>query len=235
MQLSASLSKLKRKAKLLSRKEGVPLHEALDRVASDEGFCTWSLLVAKASKTTDANKLFACLRPGDLLLVGARPGEGKTLLSLELAVEAMKTGCRSAFFTLDYTERDIDYCFQSIGFARTDFGDLFEFDNSDDISADHIANKFANAAPGTLAVVDCLQMLDQKRANPDLMSQVRALRQLARDKELILVFISQIDRSYDSSVKAFPDLADVRLPNPLDLTLFTKTCFLSKGEARFGG
>jgi hypothetical protein len=34
-------------------------------------------------------------------------------------------------------------------------------------------------------------------------------------------------------MKSFPDLEDVRLPNPLDLSLFTKTCFLNNGEVQF--
>ncbi len=82
-------------------------------------------------------------------------------------------------------------------------------------------------------VVDYLQLLDQKRDNPELMVQVRALQSFARDRGLIFVFISQIDRSYDPAVKPCPDLEDVRLPNPLDLRLFSKTCFLHNGEIRF--
>ena len=38
MKLSAPLYHLKRKAKLLSRAENIPLHAALDRVARQEGF-----------------------------------------------------------------------------------------------------------------------------------------------------------------------------------------------------
>ncbi len=34
-------------------------------------------------------------------------------------------------------------------------------------------------------------------------------------------------------MKALPELKDVRLPNPIDLTLFTKACFLNDGEVRF--
>ena len=75
---------------------------------------------------------------------------------------------------------------------------------------------------------------DQKRDKPELMVQVRALQAFARDHGLIFVFISQIDRSYDPQKKPCPDLDDVRLPNPLDLSLFTKTCFLNDGEIRFG-
>lgn len=35
-----------------------------------------------------------------------------------------------------------------------------------------------------------------------------------------MVFLSQVDRSFDSSAKPCPDLVEVRLPNPLDMTLF---------------
>ncbi|SDA82151.1 DnaB-like helicase C terminal domain-containing protein [Mesorhizobium qingshengii] len=89
------------------------------------------------------------------------------------------------------------------------------------------------APRGTLVVIDYLQLLDQKRENPDLMAQVRTLKAFARDRGLILVFISQIDRSYNPATKPCPDIGDVRLPNPLDLSLFNKTCFLNKGEIRF--
>lgn len=113
------------------------------------------------------------------------------------------------------------------------FNDRFVFDNSDAISADYIVGMLAAAARGTLVVIDYLQLLDQKRENPDLMAQVRTLKAFARDKGLILIFISQIDRSYDPVKKPCPDISDVRLPNPLDLSLFNKTCFLNKGEIRF--
>ena len=107
MKLSAPIYHLKRKAKRLSREEGISLHDALDRVATTEGFSVWSMLAAKAAAATPANRLFPQFQPGDLVLVGARPGQGKTLMSLELAVEAMKSGHRAAFFSLEYTEKDV--------------------------------------------------------------------------------------------------------------------------------
>ena len=233
MQLSAPVYRLKRKAKLLSREEKLPLHEALNRIAAQEGFGSWSLLAAKASAVAPAEKLFARLAPGDLVLVGARPGHGKTLMSLKLAVQAMKSGNRSVFFTLEYTEKDVLDCFRAIGVEPARFDGVFELDNSDDISADTIVKRLAGAPRGTLAVIDYLQLLDQKRENPKLMDQVRTLQSFARERGLIFVFISQIDRSYDPLAKPYPDLGDVRLPNPLDLSLFTKTCFLNNGEVQF--
>jgi replicative DNA helicase len=86
MKLSAPLYHLKRKAKLLSRAENIPLHAALDRIARQEGFGAGACCGQSAGKRA-AEKLFARLAPGDLVLVGARPGQGKTLMSLELAVQ----------------------------------------------------------------------------------------------------------------------------------------------------
>ncbi|QQO17675.1 AAA family ATPase [Bradyrhizobium diazoefficiens] len=233
MKLSAPIYHLKRRAKRLSREQGIPLHDALDRVAAAEGFSAWSMLAGKAAAMTPANKLFPQFRPGDLVLVGARPGQGKTLMSLELAVAAMKSGHRAAFFSLEYTEKDVLDRLRAIGADPAQFDKLLEVDCSDAISADYVVKQMVTAPRGTIVVIDYLQLLDQRRENPDLTVQVRALKSFARDKGLIVVFISQIDRSYDPVTKPCPDLGDVRLPNPLDLNLFDKTCFLNNSEVQF--
>ncbi|NUS20280.1 MAG: DNA helicase [Mesorhizobium sp.] len=233
MRLSAPVYYLKRQARLLSRRENVPLHEALDRVAAREGFGSWSLLAAKAAEAAPADRLLARLMPGDMVLVAARPGQGKTLISLELAVATMRQGNRAVFFTLEYVHADILDRFHDIGIEPADFNHLFDFDNSDAISSGYIIERLRPAPRGTLAIIDYLQLLDQRRENPELMVQIRALRSFARERGLVLVFISQIDRSYDSASKPFPDIGDIRLPNPLDLSLFDKACFLNKGEIQF--
>jgi hypothetical protein len=146
----------------------------------------------------------------------------------------MKAGYESAFFSLEYTEKDMRDRFAALGVDRSGFAGLFSFDCSGSISADYIATRLASTQQGMLVVIDYLQILDQKRENPDLMSQVRRLRELARERGLIMVFVSQIDRAYDPAAEPFPDIRHVRLPNPLDLGLFDKTCFLSNGAVRFG-
>jgi hypothetical protein len=55
----------------------------------------------------------------------------------------------------------------------------FTFDTSDNIRADYIIDRLLSAPQGTVAVVDYLQLLDQKRENSELMTQVRALKEFA--------------------------------------------------------
>ena len=231
MQLSAPLPLLKKRARALARADGIPLHQALDRIASQEGFPRWSLLVARLPSPAAA--IHARLAPGDLLLIAARPGEGKTLLGLGLAVEALKAGHAAVVFTLEYGPREVVERLRSLGVDGDTFGDRLRLDTSDSICADHICTALATARPGTLMLIDYLQLLDQRRTNPDLMTQIRQLRTFARARGLIGVMLSQIDRRYDPDTRPLPDVDDLRLPNPLDPGLFDHHCFLNAGALRF--
>ena len=235
MKLSAPIFRLKRQAKLLARDTGLPLHEAQDRIAQDEGFQRWSQLAAHHAKAGIAKTILNKLSAGDLVLFGARRGQGKTVLAFELVAEAVKLGRKCIYFSLDESTQDIRERSRLIGITPDASSKTFAYDTSEDISAPYIIEKMRDPETGTLIVIDYLQLLDQQRNKPDVSDQVAALSAFAKSTGVIIVFISQIDRTFDSSGKAVPDMQDVRLPNPVDLSLFTKSCFFNDGEIRFDG
>lgn len=232
MQFSEPIYVLKRKARLQARETGIPLHRALDNIALEEGFRSWSHLAASKGGKPQRD-ILAQLKSGDLCLLGARPGQGKTLLGLELALRAAELGRAGYFFTLDYHERDVA---DHIALMRKT-GDTGQrpltIDTSDDVSADYIVNRLAGETAPALIVVDYLQLLDQKRTNPALTDQIAALRDFVVTTGAICIVISQIDRAFDLAGKPMPDMSDVRLPNPLDLSVFNTSIFLHQGKIRF--
>jgi replicative DNA helicase len=231
MKLSAPIFQLKRRAKLMARNSNVPLHEALDQIARDEGFARWSLLSSQIAAGSLSKTILSRLNDGDLLLMAGRPGHGKSTLGLQLLLEAARDERKAVLFTLELTEQQARKHFQSLDEGYHGVADSLEIVTSDEISADYIMRYLSGSRPGTVAVIDYLQILDQQRSKPALSDQVVALGEFARKTGVVLGFISQIDRSFDPDSKRLPDIRDIRLPNLIDLGLFTKACFLHNGEA----
>jgi replicative DNA helicase len=235
MKLSAPVFQLKRRAKLMARSAGMPLHEALDTIAREEGFSRWSLLSSQLAAGSLSGALLGRLADGDLVLIAGRPGQGKTMLGLQLLLDAARDGRRAVFFTLELTERQARNHIQSLagdGAENTNISDAVEIVTSDEISAAYIIRHLSGARSGTVAIIDYLQILDQQRRKPPLDEQVRALGDFARASGVVIGVLSQIDRSFDPAGKRLPDIGDIRLPNLVDLGLFTKACFLHGGEAQ---
>lgn len=228
MKLSTPIFQLKRRAKLMVRNNAIPLHEALDQIAGEEGFATWSLLSAHVAASSLSRNLFSRIVNGDMVLLAGRPGQGKTALGFELLRAAAEDERQSILFTLEMTEQQVRKHIEKHTGGQSEI----EIVTSDEICADYIIRYLSPAKPGAFAVIDYLQLLDQQRHKPDLSQQVTVLAEFARTTGVIFAFISQIDRSFDPEIKRLPDMRDIRLPNLLDLGIFTKACFLHNGEAQ---
>lgn len=227
MRLSAPIYLLKRRAKRLSREKGLALHAAQDEVAAAEGFRRWSHLMA--SVRDPAERLFGAMRKGDRVILGARPGHGKTLLGLGLAARAARAGRTAVFFTLAFSQREVAAHLARLAPGTADAGLLV--DTSDEICADAIMARLA-ATRAPFAVVDYLQLLDEKRSKPALSEQVETLARFAQASGATLVAISQIDRRYEPE-RGLPTRHDVRAPNPFDLSRFNAAIFMHGGEIAF--
>lgn len=232
MKLSAPVHQLKRRAKLLSREKDIPLHRALDQIAREEGFTQWSQLSARMSSSRLSKQIFGQLVESDLLLIAARPGHGKTTLGFQLLIEAAQHSRKAFLFSLEQTEQQARKHLQSLEFHTGRYADAIQIFTSNQIDANYIIQQLSGSDPGTVAIVDYLQLLDQQRWKPELSAQVDALSTFAKQSGIILGFIAQVDRSFELEDKRLPDTCDVRLPNFADLRLFSKACFLHNGEAK---
>lgn len=232
MKLSAPIFQLKRRAKLMARSNSVPLNEALDQVAREEGFARWSLLSAHMAAGPLSETVLSRLDDGDLLLIAGRPGHGKTKLGLQLLLGAARDGRKAFLFTLDFTEHQVRKHLGSLDSSGGSLAEDVQIFTSDEISAEYIIQRMSGLERGAIALIDFLQLLDQQRSKPALSDQLQALGEFAKRTGVVFGFISQIDRSFETASKRLPDLADVRLPNFVDLGLFSKACFLHNGEAQ---
>ncbi|MCZ4273973.1 DNA helicase [Maritalea porphyrae] len=233
MKLSAPIHQLKRQAKLLARQDNIALHQALDRVAASEGFGGWSLLISKSNNICAAENFAKSLEPADMVLLGGRPGHGKTVTSLEIAFAKLAAGQDAYFFTLEYHARELNAQLVEMGFGELMSDAKLVVDTSDEICAEYIVRRMDGAKTGSVAVIDYLQILDQRRTTPTLDAQLRQLHSFARQNGVTLLLISQVDRSFEQSGKAFPELSDIRQPNPIDLDLFNKACFVHDKQMRW--
>lgn len=230
MKFSAPIFRLKRRAKLTAREAGLPLHLALDRIAREEGYRNWAQLASAGATADPAKRIFDQLHPGDMLLLGGRPGHGKTELGLDLAIEAARTEKRSFFFTLEENEASILTRARRLNTESENTLSHLVIDASDDICANYIIDRVEQTSGHAFVVVDYLQILDQKRSKPELAVQLDHLKKFAVSRPSTIVTLSQIDRAFELTSKRVPDLSDVRLPNPVDLALYTKACFVHDGE-----
>ena len=147
-----------------------------------------------------------------------------------MAALARKNSRKGYVFSLDYNDTDVWDRYEKLGLDPKENDGPIVVDTSDNICAAYIIERLASTPDHAFIVIDYLQLLDQKRSNPPLEEQVRALKKFAIEFGAVVVLISQIDRAFELSSSTLPTVADIRLPNPLDLSLFDKKCFPHDGQ-----
>jgi len=233
MKLSSPIHVLKSQGKALKKSKSITMSEALNEIAKREGYSSWSLLQVKHSNPfpNSYSEILDFFNKGDLVLIGARPGMGKTSFTIGLFVQAIQKKIAPNFlFTLSEVKKDIigriaTYD-ETIGHVNEHIG-YVGVDYSNEICADYIIEKTKyTITEQSVIVVDYLQLLDEKRTNPPIQEQVEKLKKYAKETGCIIIFISQVRREVENQDIAIPFLEDIRLPNPLDLSLLNKIILL---------
>ncbi len=199
----------------------------------------------------DLDALMGGLRKSDLILVGARPGEGKTSLALNIALAAAGDGSTVLFFSLEMPLRQI-VTRLLFSRARVDAGPLqrpgrmsdgdiqrlrdalphvtrmkIHVDDSNvtvvDIRAR--ARQMKREQQGVdLVIVDYLQLMQATRAGErrfdnralEIGEISRSLKLLAKDLDVPVLALSQLNRAPEQRDFARPQLADLRESGSLE-------------------
>jgi len=190
---------------------------------------------------TDLDALTNGLHPGQLVVVAARPGLGKSTLALDFARSAsIKSGLTSVIFSLEMTRNEITMRLLSaearVGLHHMRTGSLGDDDWTKlarKMSEVASAPLFIDDSPNMtmmeirakcrrlkqrhdlkLVVVDYLQLMSSGKRVESRQQEVaefsRALKLLAKELELPVVALSQLNRGPEQRTDKKPMLSDLR-------------------------
>lgn len=185
------------------------------------------------------DRLFTPMRAGQLIVLAARPGAGKSALAAQIAHHAAKSGERVAFFSLEMSGEELA---ERLGLVRAgrdallhtksltgqirELGKLNKFhifDNSQRHTMAGIAAKcrlLSLQKPSLgLVVIDYLQLItpaDRKQPREQQVAEIsRALKELAGSLKVPVIALAQLNRESEKEERR-PRLSDLRESGSLE-------------------
>ena len=201
----------------------------------------------------DMNKITGGWQPGDLIIIAGRPAMGKTAFAVQCGVTAAKLDKCVDIYTLEMTSRQftqrIMSCTTDINIERFRNGELDEaeverlnasvnhllklkinLDDKSGITAEYIkAKSSASHRRGKLdlIIVDYLQLMafDTKlNSNEGFGSITRKLKGVAKDLNVPVILLSQLNRALEARGNKRPMMSDLRssgeIEQDADLVIF---------------
>jgi len=191
---------------------------------------------------------------GDLVIIAARPAMGKTALVLNMALRAIERNEGVAFFSLEMPAEQLmlrllsaktsiplqalrvgdlrDEQWSQLSAATTELAEKKLFvDDGGYATIQHVRSKLrklkAQHPEISVAIIDYLQLMsgDGKEGRQQEVSEIsRGLKQLARELQIPIVALSQLNRGVESRDNKRPMLSDLResgaIEQDADIILF---------------
>ncbi len=214
-------------------------NETYDRLSKMADPVTRDDYIGIPSGIGDLDKMITGLNKSDLIILGARPGMGKTSFALNIArnvaVNTNKTVC---FFSLEMTRDQLAQRMLSseagIKSEKLRTGDLtadewtrlaqagdmlskanIYFDESSDITVPQMKAKLRRMPKLDLVVIDYLGLMKSARHTENRVQEVseitRNLKNMAKDLKVPVIACAQLSRATEAKGKSHrPALADLR-------------------------
>ncbi len=188
----------------------------------------------------DLDKRTAGLQPGDLIILAARPSKGKTALALNLAANAaLRGGATVAIFSLEMTTLSLVMrLISSEGRVRSDYmrtgklppsdwtklaraaeaigGARIYIDDTPALGLSQLRSKCRRlkAQQGLdLVIIDYLQLMRGPRTDSreqEIASISRGLKEMAKELDVPVLALSQLNRAIEQRKDKRPQLSDLR-------------------------
>ena len=198
---------------------------------------------------TELDNIIQGFRRGELIIIAGRPGIGKTTLALNII---LNSGAPSCLFSLEMDKNlimqnviscmsgvptdDIKTPLTSILVARA-MKDISErtifIDDQTDADILTIKARAQNMKGVKLVIVDYLQLLTSRgsmRTRENEVAEIsRSLKLLAKQMEIPVIALSQLNRTVEDRKSGRPQLSDLRESGAIEQDA-DKVILLSKGE-----
>ncbi|HSM02628.1 MAG TPA: replicative DNA helicase [Acidimicrobiia bacterium] len=202
----------------------------------------------------DLDGILAGLHPANLIVVAARPGMGKSTLAINIAANIADHKRPVALFTLEMSREEVVHrllaSLAGVDASKIKTGQLdvdrwrklsqassklyempFYVDDSHDLTVTSIRAKcrrLKRKGGLELVVVDYLQLMQGPRAAENRQQEIadisRSLKNLARELQVPVIAVSQLNRQLESRENKRPRLGDLResgaIEQDADVVLF---------------
>lgn len=193
-------------------------------------------VIGVRSGFTTIDRITSGWQKGDLIIIGARPSMGKTAMALALAKGSAILGQGVAIFSLEMSNEQLAgrYLSGQSGYSNTELksGDVKDMDKLksssseieclpiyvDDSSALTVfelkskLKKLIVRNGVKLAIVDYLQLMKSEAGNreQEISSISRGLKAIAKELEIPIIALSQLNRGVEERSDKRPKLSDLR-------------------------
>jgi replicative DNA helicase len=213
-----------------------------------------SMLIGVDTGFKDLNRMTSGFGEGDLVIVAARPAMGKTALTLNMALKALENGDGVAFFSLEMPAEQLVLRLlsakTSIALQDLRVGNLRDeewtrlseavdwlstkklfVDDEGTLTIHQVRAKLRKLKSHhpeiKVAIIDYLQLMSgasNKDRHQEVSEISRGLKMLARELQIPIIALSQLNRSLESRADKRPMLSDLResgaIEQDADIILF---------------